>query len=132
MGIPLQGKSSPRIALVEDDESLAQLLLYNLDAVGYAVEWMAHGTAALKHLLGDPPDLVLLDWVLPGLSGIEILRQIRQNPDTRALPVLMITARTDREDHQRATELGVDAFIPKPFAVGDVVARLQRILLSSD
>lgn len=131
MSIPLQGKSSPRIALVEDDESLAQLLLYNLGSVGYAVEWTAHGTAALKRLLGDPPDLVLLDWVLPGLSGIEILRQIRQNPHTRRLPVLMLTARTGREDQQRATELGVDAFIPKPFAVGDVVGRLQRILLSS-
>jgi two-component system, OmpR family, phosphate regulon response regulator PhoB len=131
MGLPSQGKAAPRIALIEDDESLALMLRYNLDAIGYAVEWTAHGTAALTRLLDDPPDLVVLDWVLPGLSGIEILRQIRLNTHTRALPVVMLTARTDREDRLRALQLGVDAFVAKPFAVGDVISRLQR-LLSSD
>lgn len=131
MGVALPDTTAPRIALIEDDESLALLLSYNLDAMGYAVEWAAHGTLALKRLLSDPPDLVMLDWVVPGLSGIEILRQIRQNAHTRALPVVMLTARTDREDRRRAAELGVDAFIAKPFAVGDVMARLQHLLPSS-
>ncbi len=130
MGIPIQGKSAPRIALIEDDESLALLLSYNLDAMGYAVEWTAHGAEALKRLLSDPPALVVLDWVMPGLSGIEILRQIRQNAHTRTLPVLMLTARTDREDRRRAHELGVDAFMAKPFAVGDLISRLQHLLSS--
>ena len=131
MGTPLLGTAAPRIALIEDDESLALLLRYNLDAMGYVVEWTAHGPAALARVLDDPPDVVLLDWVIPGLSGIEILRQIRLNARTRSLPVLMLTARTDREDRLRAHELGIDAFIAKPFALGDVMSRLQRLLLSS-
>jgi two-component system phosphate regulon response regulator PhoB len=132
MGIHLPAKAAPRIALVEDDESLALLLHYNLDAMGFAVEWTTHGSVALRRLLSDPPDLVMLDWVIPGISGIEILRQIRQNAHTRTLPVFMLTGRTDREDRLRASELGVDAFIAKPFALDDVLARLQHLLLSSD
>jgi two-component system phosphate regulon response regulator PhoB len=122
--------TAPRIALIEDDESLALLLRYNLEAVGYTVEWCAHGTLALRRVLDDPPDLVMLDWLIPGLSGIEILRKIRQEAHTRSLPVLMLTARTDREDRMRAAELGVDAFICKPFAVGEVMSRLQHLLSS--
>lgn len=131
MGTHLPAKSAPRIALIEDDESLALLLHYNLDAMGFDVEWTAHGTVALRRLLNDPPDLVVLDWVVPGLSGIEILRQLRQNAHTRTLPVFMLTARTNPEDRKRASELGVEAFIPKPFALGDVLSRMQQLLLSS-
>lgn len=131
MGTTSPGKKAPRIALIEDDESLALLLGYNLDALGYVVEWSSDGAVALKRLLDAPPDLVMLDWVMPGLSGIEILRQVRRNAHTRSLPVLMLTARSDREDRRRAAELGVDAFITKPFAVGDVVTRLQDLLSSS-
>lgn len=125
------GKNAPRIALVEDDESLALLLRYNLEAAGCVVEWNAHGAHALSRLLRDPPDLVVLDWVVPGLSGIEILRQIRLNDRTRTIPVLMLTGRTDREDGLRAKSLGVDAFVAKPFSMADVIARLQELLLSS-
>lgn len=125
------GKAAPRIALIEDDESLALLLSYNLDAAGCVVEWSAHGAHALAQLLSNPPDLVVLDWVVPGLSGIEILRQIRLNDHTRGLPVLMLTGRTDREDRLRALSLGVDAYVAKPFSMGDVIARMQGLLLSS-
>jgi len=130
MGIDLPARAARRIALIEDDDSMALLLSYNLDAMGYVVEWSAHGAVALRRLLDAPPDLVMLDWVIPGLSGIEILRQLRCNAHTRELPVLMLTARTGREDRRRAAELGVDAFIAKPFAVGDVMSKLQHLLSS--
>lgn len=130
MGSHSPAKLAPRIALIEDDETLALVLRYNLEAAGYSVDWCAHGTQALRQVLSDPPDLVVLDWLMPGLSGIEILRRIRLEAHTRTLPVLMLTARTDREDRMRAAELGVDAYIGKPFAIGEVMSRMHHLLSS--
>jgi two-component system phosphate regulon response regulator PhoB len=117
-----------RIGLIEDDEHLALLLRYNIEATGASVHWFADGQNAISWLRACPPDAVILDWELPGLSGIEILRLIRCFPGTRKLPVLMLTGRTESRDRARALSLGADAFIAKPFSVREVLSRLRDAL----
>lgn len=120
-----------RIALVEDDESLALLVSYNLEAAGYTVAWIADGVGAARRLAAEVPDLVLLDWGLPGVSGIELLRQLRRNAATSELPVLMLTGRTEPGDRQHAIALGADGYLTKPFAIGELMARLEALLAKS-
>lgn len=116
-----------RIVLVEDDDNLALVLRYNLEAWGYAVDRMSDGLTVLGHLLVDPPDAVVLDWTLPGLSGIEILRRMRTCSGLKSVPVLMLTARCLPEDRQRATETGANAFLAKPFSLVEIIATVHRL-----
>ena len=117
-----------RVAIIEDDEELTLLLRYNLEFVGYGVECMADGGTALLRLLQSPPDIVVLDWGLPGLSGIELLRQLRRHAFCDGLPVLMLTARTAPEDRHYALMLGADAYLTKPFAIRDLIGTLDKLL----
>ena len=117
----------PRLALVEDDECLALMLHYNLEAIGFAVDWIARGDEAIQAFLKRPPALVVLDWMLPGIAGIEVLRQLRRNPKTRHVPVLMLTGCASPEERRRAIACGVDVFLVKPFAVGDFLDNLKRM-----
>jgi two-component system phosphate regulon response regulator PhoB len=119
---------APRVALVEDDENLALLLRYNLEARGYAVDWIARGDIAPDHILHNLPRLVVLDWSLPGLAGIEVLRILRDDPRGRTLPVAMLTSRTDAADRLRAESIGVHAYIAKPFSVREVMATIVGLL----
>jgi len=118
-----------RIALVEDDETLAMLLTYNLHAADLAVDWYADGREAVAAISVNPPSLVVLDWMLPQLSGIEILRLIRRHPATCDLPVLMLTARSEPSDRARAMALGVDVFLAKPFSVSELISSIGPLLL---
>jgi len=117
-----------RIMIVEDDLNLALLLQYNFEAAGYEVEHVERGDAAERRIAECRPDLVLLDWMLPGLSGLELCRRLRKVPVTRILPIIMVTARADRADHEFATRVGANDFITKPFSVGDVVSRARQQL----
>ncbi|MFZ4807687.1 MAG: response regulator transcription factor [Hyphomicrobiaceae bacterium] len=117
-----------RIAIVEDDNAISLLLRYNLEMAGYAVESFENGAVALDHVLDDPPDLLLLDWVLPDRSGLELLREVRRRAHTRALPVVMVTARSDRSDSERALDHGVDAYFTKPFSVAAVLKTIESLL----
>lgn len=117
----------PRIALVEDDENLALVLRYNLEAIGFSVDWIIRGDVALRDLLARPPALVILDWMLPGLAGIEILRHLRGQPRSRHIPVLMLTGCASPEERKRALAYGADMFVAKPFAVRDLLSNLQRL-----
>ena len=117
-----------RILVVEDDAALASVLEYNLAREGYDVEVSADGDDALLRLREVPPDLVLLDWMIPGTSGIEVCRQLRAAPDTRRLPVIMLTARGDEADRVRGLDTGADDYVPKPFSVSEVVARVKAVL----
>ena len=119
--------SPRRVVIVEDDEALALLLRYNLEKAGHIVETIADGVAALRALIDRPPQLVVLDWNLPRLSGIEILRQLRRVHDAQ-FPIVMLTARTDSEDRERALTIGVDAYVGKPFAIRDLLAEVARLL----
>jgi two-component system phosphate regulon response regulator PhoB len=114
--------------IVEDEEPLTLLLRYNLEAEGYEVETVSRGDDADVRLREQIPDLVVLDWMLPGLSGIELCRRIRARRETADLPVIMLTARTEESDRVRGLATGADDYIGKPFSVPELVARVQAVL----
>ena len=117
-----------RIMVVEDEEALTLLLRYNLEAEGYEVESVARGDEAEIRLREAPPDLVLLDWMLPGLSGIELCRRLRAREDTKRLPVIMLTARGEEAERVRGLSTGADDYVVKPFSVPELLARVRSLL----
>jgi two-component system phosphate regulon response regulator PhoB len=119
------------ILIVEDEEALTLLLRYNLEAEGYEVETVARGDEADSRLKENVPDLVILDWMLPGLSGIEICRRLRARAETRTLPVIMLTARGEESERIRGLGTGADDYIVKPFSVPELVARVGALLRRS-
>ncbi len=125
------GMAKPTILVVEDEAPLLTLLRYNLEKQGFRVEEATDGQEALLRVSESKPDLVLLDWMLPSLSGIEVCRQIRRRPATRDLPVIMVTARTEDQDAVRALDIGADDYITKPFAVEALLARIRALLRRS-
>src|SRR2546426_1668394 len=119
---------SARILVVEDEEALTTLLRYNLDAEGYDVETVARGDEADTRLKERVPDLVVLDWMLPGLSGIELCRRLRARPETKQLPIIMLTARGEESERVRGLATGADDYIVKPFSVPELLARVKGLL----
>ena len=119
---------NPRILIVEDEEPLTMLLRYNLEAEGYSVDSSARGDEAELMLREQTPDLVLLDWMLPGLSGIELCRRIRQRTETQLLPVILLTARGEESERVRGLGTGADDYIVKPFSVPELLARVRALL----
>ena len=122
--------SSPRILVVEDEPDLALLLAYNLEE-GYVAESVERGDEAELRLAEDPPDLVILDWMLPGLSGIEICRRLRLREATRTLPVIMVTGRGEEAERVRGLSVGADDYVVKPFSVPELMARVHALLRRS-
>jgi two-component system phosphate regulon response regulator PhoB len=121
----------PNILIVEDEEALTLLLRYNLEAAGYDVDAVARGDEADLRLKERTPDLVILDWMLPGLSGIELCRRMRARPDTRGLPIIMLTARGEESERVRGLSTGADDYIVKPFSVPELLARVGALLRRS-
>src|SRR5829696_3581112 len=117
-----------RILIVEDEEPLALLLRYNLEAEGYDVETIARGDEADTRLREASPDLVVLDWMLPGLSGIELCRRLRTRPESKALPIIMLTARGEESERIRGLATGADDYMVKPFSVPELLARVKGLL----
>ncbi|GAA3843297.1 phosphate regulon transcriptional regulator PhoB [[Pseudomonas] carboxydohydrogena] len=117
-----------RILVVEDEESLTTLLKYNLEAEGYYVEISTRGDEADARLKEYLPDLLILDWMLPGLSGIELCRRLRSNLETKSLPIIMLTARGEESERVRGLATGADDYIVKPFSVPEVLARVRGLL----
>ena len=122
---------SARIMVVEDEEALTTLLRYNLDAEGYDVETVARGDDADTRLKERIPDLVVLDWMLPGLSGIELCRRLRARPETKQLPIIMLTARGEESERVRGLATGADDYIVKPFSIPELLARIRALLRRS-
>jgi two-component system phosphate regulon response regulator PhoB len=118
----------PHILVVEDEDSLATLLQYNLDKEGFRVGLCADGEEALILVDEKQPDLVILDWMLPTVSGIEVCRRLRQRPATRNLPIIMLTARTEESDRIRGLDTGADDYVVKPFAMSELCARVRAVL----
>lgn len=118
----------PKVLIVEDEEPLSLLLRYNLEAEGYAVEVCTRGDEAEIRLRESQPDLLLLDWMLPGLSGIELCRRLRAREDTERLPVIMLTARGEEAERIRGLSTGADDYVVKPFSVPELMARVRAIL----
>ena len=122
---------SARIMIVEDEEPLTLLLRYNLEAEGYAVDTAARGDEAEVKLKEAAPDLVVLDWMLPGVSGLEICRRLRARENTRTLPVIMVTARGEEAERVRGLSVGADDYVVKPFSVPELMARVRALLRRS-
>ena len=117
-----------KVLIVEDEEALSDLLSYNLEKEGFEVAVCSDGQDALVMVDEEHPDVVLLDWMLPHVSGIEICRQLRARVETREIPIVMLTARGEEEDRVRGLDLGADEYITKPFSMTELVARIKAIL----
>jgi two-component system phosphate regulon response regulator PhoB len=114
--------------IVEDEEAIALLLRYNLEAEGYAVDTVTRGDEAEIRLREHTPDLLLLDWMLPGISGIELCRRLRARNETRDLPIVMLTARGEEGERVRGLATGADDYVVKPFSVPELLARVRALL----
>ena len=123
--------AKPTVLIVEDEAPLLTLLRYNLEKQGFRVDEAADGQEALLRVAEARPDVMLLDWMLPSLSGIEVCRQLRRRTETRDLPIIMVTARTEDQDAVRALDIGADDYIAKPFAMEHVIARIRALLRRS-
>ena len=117
-----------RILIVEDEETLAELLEYNLASEGYSVRVAMDGEDAMLALDEERPDLILLDWMLPSLSGIEICRRIRSRAEMQDMPIIMMTARSEEADRIRGLDTGADDYLTKPFSIPELVARVRALL----
>lgn len=117
-----------RVLIVEDEEALSLLLRYNLESEGYEVEVCARGDDADTRLKESPPDLLVLDWMLPGLSGIELCRRLRTRPETERLPIIMLTARGEESERIRGLATGADDYVVKPFSTPELMARVRAML----
>ena len=124
--------TKPLVLVVEDEAALATMLRYNLEKQGFRVEEATDGQEALTRIAEAQPDLVLLDWMLPQMSGLEVCRQIRRRSATRDLPVIMVTARTDDQDAVRGLNTGADDYIAKPFSMDALLARIRALLRRSN
>ncbi|MGH6952745.1 MAG: phosphate regulon transcriptional regulator PhoB [Alphaproteobacteria bacterium] len=118
----------PHVLIVEDESALVTLMHYNLERAGFRVSAAADGEEALAALADDRPDLVILDLMLPKLSGFEVCRQMRRRPETQALPIIMLTARGEEQDRVRGLDIGADDYVTKPFSPKELVARVRAVL----
>ncbi len=123
--------TQPFILIVEDEPSIVELLAYNLTAAGFETGVAQDGDEAELALAERTPDAVLLDWMLPGVSGIELCRRIRRRPATRSLPIILLTAKGEEADRVRGLDSGADDYVTKPFSPAEVVARLRAVLRRS-
>ena len=119
---------TPHVLVVEDEDALATLLQYNLDKEGYRVAIAVDGEDALMLIDEQQPDLVVLDWMLPKVSGVEVCRRLRARPETRNLPIIMLTARGEETDRIRGLDTGADDYVVKPFSMIELAARIRAVL----
>jgi DNA-binding response OmpR family regulator len=122
------GSRTPRVLIVEDDEDIAQLLAHSVRKAGFDAAVMLSGAGVLARVRDSPPDLLLLDVMLPGLDGRDICRALRADPRIQSVPVIMITARAEEAERVAGLELGADDYITKPFSPREVVARVRAVL----
>lgn len=120
--------TQPCVLLVEDEPAQREVLRYNLEAEGFTVVSARDGEEALERIAEGLPDLILLDWMLPHLSGIEVCRRLRLRPETRAIPIIMLSARSEEVDKVRGLETGADDYVIKPYSVIELMARLRAHL----
>ena len=122
---------APTILIVEDEADLALMVRYNLEAEGFRVATAASGDEAAELMRESLPDLILLDWMLPGLSGIELCRRWRAKEETARIPIIMMTARGEEEERIRGLATGADDYVVKPFSIPELQARIQALLRRS-
>ncbi|MGH6828420.1 MAG: phosphate regulon transcriptional regulator PhoB [Rhizomicrobium sp.] len=119
---------SAEILVVEDDDALATFLQYNLEKEGFRPRLASDGEQALLAAEERAPDVIILDWMLPKISGIEVCRRLRRRPETRNVPIIMLTARGEESDRIRGLETGADDYVIKPFSIAEMIARIRAVL----
>ncbi len=117
-----------KILIVEDEAGLVTLLKYNLEKHGYETAEVMDGKLVMQAVLTEKPDLILMDWMLPNVSGVDLCREIRQHPDVKLIPIIMVTARAEEADKVRGLSYGADDYMTKPFSVPELIARIQALL----
>ena len=117
-----------RVLIVEDEKALADILEYNFKKEGYTVDTALDGEIALDKIIFKAPDLIILDWMLPKLSGIELCRKIRSNKKVKNIPIIMLTARGEEKDRLKGLEMGADDYVTKPFSINELLARAKAVL----
>lgn len=120
--------SRPSVLVVEDESAQREVLKYNLEAEGFEVVMAENGDEAMLLVAEESPDLIVLDWMLPNVSGIEVCRRVKANPDTRQIPIIMLSARSEETDRVRGLETGADDYVVKPYSVVELMARLRTQL----
>ena len=123
---------SRTILVVEDDSALAELLRYNLGREGFSVSLVENGDTALCMIEAHRPDLIVLDWMIPGLSGVEVCRRLRRRSETKTVPIIMLTARGEEADRVEGLESGADDYVVKPFSPNELLARIRALLRRAD
>jgi two-component system phosphate regulon response regulator PhoB len=118
----------PLVLVVEDEPAQREVLAYNLEAEGFDVARAANGEEALMLVRESPPDVIVLDWMLPNVSGIEVCRRLKTRPETRALPIIMLSARSEEVDRVRGLETGADDYVVKPYSIVELMARVRAQL----
>jgi len=121
-------RPQPVVLLVEDEPAQRAVLSYNLEAEGFAVQTADNGEDAMLLIAESAPDLILLDWMMPHVSGIEVCRRLRARPETRGIPIIMLSARSEEMDKVRGLETGADDYVIKPYSVAELMARLRAHL----
>src|SRR5688572_23250121 len=117
-----------QILIVEDDHDIAQLIAHYLQKAGHTVEMVASGTTAVARAKGAPPDLIVLDLMLPGMDGLLVCQALRADPATALVPIIMLTARAEESERIAGLELGADDYVTKPFSPGELTARVAALL----
>ena len=117
-----------RVLIVEDEKALAEILEYNFKKEGYLVDTASDGEIALDKIIFKAPDLIILDWMLPKLSGIELCRKVRSTKKVKNIPIIMLTARGEEEDRLKGLEMGADDYVTKPFSLNELLARAKAVL----
>jgi two-component system, OmpR family, phosphate regulon response regulator PhoB len=121
-------KTTPRVLIVEDEPAIAELLTINLKHNGFAPIWVGDGLSAQYELDSTLPDVILLDWMLPGQSGLSLAKKWRADPRTKDIPVILLTAKNDEPDKIAGLDAGADDYITKPFSIKEMLARLRAVL----
>ena len=119
------------VLVVEDEPAQREVLSYNLEAEGYRVSYAINGEEALLLVSEEAPDIIVLDWMLPNVSGIEVCRQVKSRVETREIPVIMLSARSEESDKVRGLETGADDYVTKPYSVSELLARVRSQLRRS-
>ena len=117
-----------RILIVEDEEALIEPLKYNFSKAGYIVDTALDGEIALEKILNKPPELILLDWMLPKISGIDLCQRLRKHKETKNIPIIMLTARGEEHDRIKGLEMGADDYVTKPFSINELLARAKAVI----
>lgn len=121
-------RSTPSVLLVEDEPAQREVLAYNLEAQGFRVTQADNGEEALLLVAEETPDLIVLDWMLPNVSGIEVCRRLKSRAETKAVPIIMLSARSEEVDRVRGLETGADDYVVKPYSVSELMARVRTQL----